>query len=120
MKRAFIIIFVLIFAFSVNLMAVDKVQKNNDTSKQTSKKTSDRAKYQNFIDSNNNGIDDNFEKGQKETTKVEPKRETEKPKPPVVTPTEETQKKTGEKAPPKDETKSEKSTEKAKQEPISK
>jgi hypothetical protein len=59
---------------------VDRVKKNNDSSKaQSAQKIekNEKANYQDFTDKNNNGIDDKIEKRQKETTRLEPKREPE-------------------------------------------
>ncbi len=80
MRKTIIIVTILMLAMSSSLYAVDRVKKNNDSSKaQSAQKTdkSEKANYQDFTDKNNNGIDDKIEKRQKETTRLEPKREPE-------------------------------------------
>ncbi|NIP43741.1 MAG: hypothetical protein GWO41_14850 [candidate division Zixibacteria bacterium] len=82
MKKIIIIAIIsaLLLALSSSLYAVDRVSKNNDSTKNQSEQKADKrdkANYQDFIDRNNNGIDDKIEKQQKETTRVEPKREPE-------------------------------------------
>ncbi len=73
MKRYILIIIMALFLAGGNLFAVDKVKKQE----QGENKVKSEKQYQDFIDNNNNGIDDSLERQQKQRTKVEPKREPE-------------------------------------------
>ena len=77
MKTLSVLILTFLLLIASPAYAVDKVKKGSDSSKTKKKQNDERKQYQNFIDVDNNGIDDQLEKSVKNSTKIKPKPEQE-------------------------------------------
>jgi hypothetical protein len=78
MKTLFVLLTAIFLLTASQAFAVDKVAKNSDSSKAAVAKQDqgkEQKHYQNFIDIDNNGIDDELEKSVKNSTNIKPKPE---------------------------------------------